>query len=111
MMRGGHVPVSATGAGARIDRGRILPSLLLGMIPPVAIKLILGRGPGRGGRGPRVRRVDRWQPRGTFLTGFVPIAYVGTRAIVLAVGLTLVALGTVAGALSRGRTQSQTASV
>lgn len=48
---------------------------------------------------------------GTFLTGFALIAYVGTRAIVLAVGLTLVALGTVAGALSRGRTQSQTASV
>lgn len=48
---------------------------------------------------------------GTFLTGFVLIAYVGTRAIVLAVGLTLVALGTVTGALFRGRARSHAASV
>jgi hypothetical protein len=44
---------------------------------------------------------------GTFLTGFVLIAYVGTRAIVLAAGLTLVALGILAGALIARRAGSQ----
>lgn len=89
-----------------------LPSLLLGMIPPVAIKLILED---LGQVGKVVGRVYAASTVGslvgTFLTGFVLIAYVGTRVIVLAVGLTLVALGTVAGALSRGRARSHAASV
>jgi len=89
-----------------------LPSLLLGMIPPVAIKLILE---GLGQAGKVVGRVYAASTVGslvgTFLTAFVLIAYMGTRAIVLAVGLTLVALGTVAGALSRGGAGSQAAGV
>jgi predicted membrane-bound spermidine synthase len=89
-----------------------LPSLLLGMIPPVAIKLILE---GLGQAGKVVGRVYAASTVGslvgTFLTGFVLIAYMGTRAIVLAVGLTLVVLGTVAGALSRGGAGSHAAGV
>ena len=47
---------------------------------------------------------------GTFLTGFVLIAYVGTRAIVLAAGLTLVARGILADALIARRAGSRGAS-
>ncbi len=43
---------------------------------------------------------------GTFLTGFVLIAHFGARAIVLSVGLTLVACGTLASALACGEAAS-----
>jgi hypothetical protein len=79
-----------------------LPSLLLGMVPPVVVKLTLGD---LGRTGNVVGRVYAWSTVGslvgTFLTGFVLIAYVGTRAVVLSVGLTLVALGGLAVALTR----------
>ena len=88
-----------------------LPSLLLGMIPPVAIKLTLGD---LGRAGHIVGRVYAASTVGalvgTFLTGFVLIAHVGTRAIVLSVGLTLVALGALAAALARGEPRSEAAS-
>jgi hypothetical protein len=52
-----------------------------------------------------VGRVYAWSTVGslvgTFLTGFVLIAHVGTRAVVLSVGLTLIALGGLAAALTR----------
>lgn len=47
---------------------------------------------------------------GTFLTGFVLIAHFGARAIVLSVGLTLVACGTLAGALACGEAASHSPS-
>jgi fucose permease len=79
-----------------------LPSLLLGMVPPVVVKLALGD---LGRTGNVVGRVYAWSTVGslvgTFLTGFVLIAHVGTRAVVLSVGLTLVAVGGLAVALAR----------
>ena len=88
-----------------------LPSLLLGMIPPVVIKLTLGD---LGRAGNVVGRVYAASTVGslvgTFLTGFVLIAHVGTRTVVLSVGLTLVVLGGLAGALARGEPRSQAAS-
>jgi predicted membrane-bound spermidine synthase len=79
-----------------------LPSLLLGMVPPVVVKLTLGD---LGRAGNVVGRVYAWSTVGslvgTFLTGFVLIAHVGTRAVILSVGLTLVALGGLAVALTR----------
>jgi hypothetical protein len=87
-----------------------LPSLLLGMIPPVVIKLTLGD---LGRAGNVVGRVYAASTVGslvgTFLTGFVLIAHVGTRAVVLSVGLTLVVLGALAGALVRGQPRPQAA--
>lgn len=41
----------------------------------------------------------------------VSIAHVGTRAVILAMGLVLVVLGTLAGALARCEARSQAASV
>jgi MFS family permease len=80
-----------------------LPSLLLGMVPPVAIRAILGDLARTG------RVVGRAQAAstagslvGAFLTGFVLIAHFGTRAIVLSVGLILVALGAFVAGLDLG---------
>jgi predicted membrane-bound spermidine synthase len=77
-----------------------LPSLLLGMVPPMAVRLLLND-PGRAGTvAGRVYAASTvGSLAGTLLTGFVLLAWVGTRAIVLAVGLTLVGLGTLAAAL------------
>jgi predicted membrane-bound spermidine synthase len=87
-----------------------LPSLLLGMIPPLAIKLTLGD---LGRAGNAVGRVYAASTvgslAGTFLTGFVLIAHVGTRAVILSVGLTLVVLGALAGVLDRGGPRSRPA--
>ena len=80
-----------------------LSSLLLGMVPPVAIKHALDD---LGQTGKVVGRVYAASTVGslvgTFLTGFVLIAHFGARAIVLSVGLTLVVFGALAGALARG---------
>jgi hypothetical protein len=87
-----------------------LPSLLLGMIPPIAIKLLLddlGRAGKVAGRVYAASTVGSLA--GTFLTGFVLLACVGTRAIVLAVGLTLVGLGMLAATLLGGGAGSQPA--
>jgi predicted membrane-bound spermidine synthase len=85
-----------------------LPSLLLGMVPPVAIKHVLDD---LGQAGKVVGRVYAASTVGslvgTFLTGFVLIAHFGTRAIILSVGLTLVAFGALAGALTCGQVGSQ----
>jgi predicted membrane-bound spermidine synthase len=77
-----------------------LPSLLLGMVPPMAVRLLLndlGRAGTVAGRVYAASTVGSLA--GTLLTGFVLLAWVGTRAIVLAVGLTLVGLGTLTAAL------------
>jgi MFS family permease len=84
-----------------------LPSVLLGMVPPVAIKHALDD---LGRAGKVVGRVYAASTVGslvgTFLTGFVLIAHFGTRAIILSVGVTLVAFGALAGALARGEAGS-----
>ena len=78
------------------------PSLLLGMVIPVAIRSALDDLAGAG------RVVGRMYAAstagslaGAFLTGFVLVAYFGTRSIILSVGLTLIVLGGLAGALGR----------
>jgi predicted membrane-bound spermidine synthase len=85
-----------------------LPSLLLGMVPPMAIKLTLGD---LGQAGKVVGRIYAASTVGslvgTFATGFVLIAHFGVRAIVLSVGLTLVVFGILAGALARDSAESQ----
>ncbi len=84
-----------------------LPSVLLGMVPPVAVKHALDD---LGRAGKVVGRVYAASTVGslvgTFLTGFVLIAHFGTRAIILSVGLTLVAFGALAGALARGQAET-----
>ena len=84
-----------------------LPSVLLGMVPPVAIKHALGD---LGRAGKVVGRVYAASTVGSlvgaFLTGFVLIAHFGTRAIILSVGLTLVLFGALAGALAPRETVS-----
>ena len=78
------------------------PSLLLGMVTPVAIRSALDDLTGAG------RVVGRMYAAstagslaGAFFTGFVLVAYFGTRSIILSVGLTLIVLGGLAGALGR----------
>jgi predicted membrane-bound spermidine synthase len=111
------VPPLASGLGAIAPRSYSLvvrivllaalvffvPSLLLGMVPPVAIKATLGD-LGRTGRvvGRIYAASTAGSLVGTFLTGFVLIAHFGIRAVVLSMGLTLIALGALAAALGAG---------
>lgn len=110
------VPFMASGLGAIMPRSYplvlrivglaallfLLPSLLLGMVPPVAIRATLGD---LGRTGQVVGRTQAASTAGSlvgaFLTGFVLIAHFGTRTVVLSVGLTLVALGTLVAAAGR----------
>jgi predicted MFS family arabinose efflux permease len=73
------------------------PSLLLGMVPPIAI-----RRTDRAGKvvGRTYAAATAGSLAGAFLTGFVLIAHFGIRAIILSVGLTLIALGNLARALA-----------
>jgi MFS family permease len=77
----------------------LAPSLLLGMVSPLVVKLTLAD-LGRTGR--VVGRIYAWSTLGsivgTFLTGFLLISAFGTRRIVFGVGLLLVGLGVAAGA-------------
>jgi MFS family permease len=120
------VPLLASGLGAITPRAypiviRIvlltillffLPGLLLGMVAPVAVKLTLGD---LGQAGHVVGRIYAASTAGSlvgaFLTGFVLIAHFGARVVVLAVGLTLVLLGSLVGVLGRGETRSPAVSV
>jgi predicted MFS family arabinose efflux permease len=78
------------------------PSLLLGMVPPIVIRRALDDLDRAGKVVGRIYAASTaGSLAGAFLTGFVLIAYFGTRAIILSVGLTLVAIGTLAGALER----------
>ena len=78
------------------------PSLLLGMVPPVAVRCTL-HDLDRAGKvvGRIYAASTAGSLAGAFLTGFVLVAYFGTRAIILSVGLTLIVLGGLAGALGR----------
>jgi hypothetical protein len=83
------------------------PSLLLGMIPPVAVRRTLDDLDRAGAVVGRIYAVSTaGSLAGAFLTGFVLIAHFGARAIILSVGLTLVALGSFAGALGRDATRA-----
>jgi predicted MFS family arabinose efflux permease len=79
-----------------------VPCLVLGTIPPVAIKRAL-TGLERSGKvvGRMYAASTAGSLVGAFLTGFVLIAYFGTRTIILCVSLTLIGLGAVAVALGR----------
>ena len=118
------VPALASGLGALVPRSQplllrivllsallfLLPSLLLGMVPPVAVRAALGS-LGRVGR--VVGRIYAASTAGSlvgaFLTGFVLIAHFGTRAIVVTAGLTLVVLGALAGMLLPAATRREAA--
>jgi len=78
----------------------LAPSLLLGMVPPVVIRRSL-RDLDRAGKvvGRIYAASTAGSLAGAFLTGFVLIAYFGTRAIILSVGLTLLVIGALAGGL------------
>lgn len=77
-----------------------VPCLVLGTIPPVAVKRAM-TGLERSGKvvGRMYAVSTAGSLAGAFLTGFVLIAHFGTRAIILCVGLTLIGLGAVAAAL------------
>ena len=80
----------------------LLPSLVLGMVSPVVIKLTLTD---LGQTGSVVGKVYAWSTAGsilgTFLTGFVLVATFGTRTIVFAVAVVLLLLAVLAGRLFR----------
>lgn len=80
----------------------LLPSLLLGMVSPLVIKLTLAD---LGQTGSVVGRIYAWSTAGsilgTFLTGFVLIATFGTRVIVVAVAVVLLLLAIYAGRFYR----------
>jgi hypothetical protein len=80
-----------------------LPSLLLGMVPPVAIRVTLND-LGRAGHvvGRTYAASTAGSLVGTFLTGFLLSAYFGTRAVIASVGVTLIALGFLVAALGAG---------
>jgi len=67
-----------------------LPAFLLGMISPVTVKLALGDLEKSSGTVGRVYAFSMLGSiAGTFATGFVLIAWLGTRTILLGVAMTL----------------------
>ena len=70
-----------------------VPSVLLGMVSPVVVRLTLVD-LGRAGR--VVGRIYAWSTlgsiAGTFLTGFALIPWLGTKPVIFGVGLILIAL-------------------
>ncbi len=87
-----------------------LPSCILGMVSPVVVKLAL---PSLEVAGNTVGKIYACSALGsifgTFLTGFVLIAWLGTRVIVLVVSLTLVLLALAFGDLWRRAALAATA--
>jgi hypothetical protein len=78
-----------------------VPCLVLGAIPPIAVKRAL-TGLERSGTvvGRMYAASTAGSLAGAFLTGFVLVAHFGTRAIILGVGLTLIGLGALTAALA-----------
>ena len=82
----------------------LLPSLLLGMVTPVVIKLSLKDLAQTGSVVGKLYAISTsGSIFGTFVTGFVLIQWIGTRAILLLVALLLVALALAFGDLWRAR--------
>jgi spermidine synthase len=78
------------------------PSLLLGMISPVVIKLTLKDLAHSGGLVGKVYALSTFGSIiGTFTTGFVLVQLLGTRMIVLGVGVVLIVMAAVFGDLLR----------
>jgi predicted membrane-bound spermidine synthase len=79
-----------------------VPSALLGMVLPVVVKLTLTD---LGRAGHVVGRIYAWSTLGSiagvFLTGFALIPLLGTKAVIFAVGVILIALAAVAGEFFR----------
>ncbi|MBI4495146.1 MAG: fused MFS/spermidine synthase [Chloroflexi bacterium] len=83
------------------------PAFILGMVSPVVVKLTLRDLTQTGGVVGRIYAFSTLGSiLGTFLTGFLLIALLGTRMIVLGVGIVLLALAVLAGGLLRGRKTS-----
>ncbi len=79
-----------------------LPSMLLGMISPVVVRLSLDDLARAGHTVGQIYACSALGSiLGTFATGFFLIAWFGTRTIVLGVGLTLIALAVLFGGLGR----------
>jgi len=79
-----------------------LPAMLLGMISPVVLKLSLDDLARAGHTVGKIYACSAaGSIAGTFLTGFVLVALFGTRAIVLGVGLVLLALAVLFGGFGR----------
>lgn len=79
-----------------------IPSLVMGMVSPVVVKLALVDLEKTGNVVGKIYAFSTLGSIvGTFLTGFVLIATFGTRAIVLGVGLVLIAMAVVFGDLLR----------
>jgi spermidine synthase len=80
------------------------PSLILGMVSPVVIKLTLKDLAHSGGLVGKVYALSTLGSiLGTFATGFVLVQLLGTRMIVLGVGVVLIAMAAVFGDLLRVR--------
>jgi spermidine synthase len=79
-----------------------VPSAVLGMVSPVVVKLTLAD---LGRAGHVVGRIYAWSTlgsiAGTFLTGLVLIPWLGTRSVILGVGVILVALAAATGEFFR----------
>lgn len=86
-----------------------LPSFLLGTISPVVVKLTLND---LNQTGNVVGRIYAFSTAGsivgTFLTGFVLVEMMGTRAIVWSVGILLIFMGLVIGQFWRGLARQMT---
>jgi spermidine synthase len=79
-----------------------VPSAVLGMVSPLVVKLTLADLRRAGGV---IGRIYAWSTlgsiAGTFLTGFFLIPWVGTKPVILGVGVLLVALAAVTGEFFR----------
>lgn len=106
------------GGGLRLDRALILisrivvittliflpPALILGMVSPVVVKLTLLDIRRTGGLVGKIYAVSTLGSiLGTFATGFVLVQVLGTRMIVLSVGLVLLAMAVLFGDLLHAR--------
>jgi spermidine synthase len=109
-------PSNTLGGALPLDRAAILilrivvittliffpPSLILGMVSPVVIKLVLKDLEHSGGIVGKVYALSTLGSiLGTFATGFVLVQLLGTRLIVLGVGLVLLAMALLFGDLLR----------
>lgn len=106
------------GGGLRLDRALLLilrivtittliffpPSLVLGMVSPVVVKLTLRDISRTGGLVGKIYALSTLGSiLGTFATGFVLVQLLGTRMIVLGVGVVLLAMAVLFGDLLRVR--------
>jgi len=81
-----------------------VPSFIMGMISPVVIRLVLDSVQGTGGIVGRIYAISTVGSLcGTFVTGFVLISLIGTRHILLLIGVVLILVAVFLGDLFRSR--------